>query len=370
MKQGWEIKKLGEVCSINYGTRVVQKKDGGTIFPVYGGGGATFRMDKYNREDCLVVSRFAMSSQCVRYVVGKFFLNDSGLTIETNSPKLKQSFLDKHIIAYNDKIYSLGKGAAQRNLDIKALKEVSINYPSIVEQEKIVAELDCLSGIIEKKKQQLKELDNLAQSIFYEMFGDPVENDKGLDIQTLGDVAVSVNYGTSSPAREGGEFKYLRMNNLTYSGYLDLSDVKSIDANESEREKYSVQRGDILFNRTNSKELVGKTALFTLDEEMIIAGYIIRIRVDKSFVLPLYVVRYMNTPFMKSYFANLCKGAVNQANINSKELKNIPLPIPSLSLQEDFASKIEVIEKQKELIAQSIKEAETLFNSRMDYYFG
>lgn len=260
-------------------------------------------------------------------------------------------------------------GIAQKNMSTKWLENYLIPVPTIAEQEKIVAELDCLSGIIEKKKQQLKEQDNLAQSIFYEMFGDPVENDKGLDIQTLGDVAVSVNYGTSSPAREGGAFKYLRMNNLTYSGYLDLSDVKSIDANESEREKYSVQRGDILFNRTNSKELVGKTALFTLDEEMIIAGYIIRIRVDKSFVLPLYVVRYMNTPFMKSYFANLCKGAVNQANINSKELKNIPLPIPSLSLQEEFASKIESIEKQKELIAQSIKEAETLFNSRMDYYF-
>ena len=74
MTQGWETKKLGDVCEINYGTRVVQKKDGGTIYPVYGGGGATFKMDRYNREDCIVVSRFAMSNQCVRYVRGKFFL--------------------------------------------------------------------------------------------------------------------------------------------------------------------------------------------------------------------------------------------------------------------------------------------------------
>ena len=118
MKQGWEIKKLGEVCNINYGTRVVQKKDGGTIYPVYGGGGATFKMDRYNREDCLIVSRFAMSNQCVRYVRGKFFLNDSGLTIESNESGLSQSFLDKHITALNDTIYSLGKGAAQKNLDI------------------------------------------------------------------------------------------------------------------------------------------------------------------------------------------------------------------------------------------------------------
>ena len=71
---GVKSMKLGEVCDINYGTRVVQKKDGGSIYPVYGGGGATFRMDTYNREDCLVVARFAMSPKCTRIVKGKFFL--------------------------------------------------------------------------------------------------------------------------------------------------------------------------------------------------------------------------------------------------------------------------------------------------------
>ena len=189
MKEGWEVKKLNDVCKVNYGTRVVQKKDGGSTYPVYGGGGATFKMDKYNREDCLIVARFAMSPQCVRFVQGKFFLNDSGLSIESTLPTLKQVFLDKHIIALNDKIYSLGKGAAQKNLDINALKNIDIHFPtSLPEQEKIVAELDCLSGIIEKKKQQLKELDALAQSIFYEMFGDPVENEKGWEVKKLGDI--------------------------------------------------------------------------------------------------------------------------------------------------------------------------------------
>ena len=86
-------------------------------------------------------------------------------------------------------------------------------------------------------------------------------------------------------------------------------------------------------------------------------------------ILPIYVVRYMNTPFMKSYFSELCKGAVNQANINSKELKAVPIPVPSIHSQYEFASKIEAIEKQKVLIKQSIQETETLFNSRMDYYF-
>lgn len=370
MKHGWEIKKLGDVCEINYGTRVVQKIDGGTKFPVYGGGGATFKIDRFNREDCLIVARFAMSSQCVRFVKGKFFLNDSGLTIKSNDSALSQAYLDKHIIALNDKIYSLGKGAAQKNLDIKALKSLNIYYPiNIPEQERIVSELDGINGILEKKREQLKELDALAQSIFYDMFGDPVNNERGWEVKKLGDVATSVNYGTSLPAIEGGEYKYLRMNNITYDGYLDLKDLKYITVPEKELEKCVVRRGDILFNRTNSKELIGKTTMFDLDEEMIVAGYIIRVRVDNEKVLPIYISRYMNTRYIKSYLSNLCKGAVNQANVNSKELRAIPLPLPPLPLQQAFAAKIEAIEKQKELVKRSIAEVETLLASRMQHYF-
>ena len=364
MIQGWEIKKLGEVCSINYGTRVVQKKDGGTIFPVYGGGGATFRMDKYNREDCLVVSRFAMSSQCVRYVVGKFFLNDSGLTIESNSPKLKQSFLDKHIIAYNDKIYSLGKGAAQRNLDIKALKEVSINYPPIAEQEKIVAELDCLSGIIEKKKQQLKELDNLAQSIFYEMFGDPVENDKGWEMKRLGDISqsqIGITYKPENVSDDNGTI-VLRSGNIQESA-LCFNDIVRVNCDIKEH-KY-VQKGDILMcSRNGSHRLVGKVAMIPeLSEKMTYGAFMTIIRSD----FQSYLFAFFKTPAFRSQLTSAQTATINQITV--KMLNEIIVGLPPLSLQQDFASKIESIEKQKELLAQSIKETETLFNSRMDYYF-
>ena len=356
MKQGWEIKKLGEVCSINYGTRVVQKKDGGTIFPVYGGGGATFRMDKYNREDCLVVSRFAMSSQCVRYVVGKFFLNDSGLTIESDSPKLKQSFLDKHIIAYNDKIYSLGKGAAQRNLDIKALKEVSINYPPIAEQEKIVAELDCLSGIIEKKKQQLKELDNLAQSIFYEMFGDPVENDKGWTTSPLHKVSTLIN-GRAYKQNElldSGKYRVLRVGNFFTNGNYYYSDL------ELEDDKYC-DNGDLLFAWSAS------FGAFIWNEDKVIYHYHIWKVLYDNDLLDIQYYRYLlNT--MTAFFMKDVHG-IGMVHLTKAGMEQYVLPLPPLALQQDFASKIESIEKQKELIAKSIKETETLFNSRMDYYF-
>ena len=156
--------------------------------------------------------------------------------------------------------------------------------------------------------------------------------------------------------------------NMTIDGYLDLSDLKYIDIAASDYEKYVVRKGDVLFNRTNSRELVGKTALFNFDEEMIIAGYIIRIRL-KTTANPFYVVRYMNLPEQKKYLRELCRGAIGQANINSKELQAIPIPLPPLALQQQFAEKIQAIEAQKELVKQSIAETQQLLDSRMDYYF-
>ena len=341
MKQGWEIKKLGEVCEINYGTRVVQKKDGGIIYPVYGGGGATFRIDRFNRQDCLIVSRFAMSNQCVRFVKGKFFLNDSGLSLKTKESTILQPYLDKHIIAYNDKIYSLGKGAAQRNLDINAFKSINISYPlSLAEQERIVAELDCLSGVIEKKKQQLKELDALAQSIFYEMFGDPITNEKGWEVAKVIEV-VKMQRGYDLPIKDRvtGKIPVWGANGIV--GYHNVSKIDfGIITGRSGTlgPVYSCNKPFFPLN----------TTLFSIDTH---GNNII-------------YLRFLLNKFDLSRFSS----GTGVPTLNRNSFHNENIINPPLTLQQAFASKIEAIEKQKELIKQSIKEVETLFNSRMDYY--
>ena len=367
MKEGWEIKKLGEVCDIICGQDYKSVKDDNGKYPIYGTGGIMGYASQYRcPANSVIIGRKGNINSPI-YVETEFWNVDTAFGVvpkaDLINPKFFYLFCKDYDFTKHDVSVTI---PSLRRTDIL---KIDVPVPPIAEQEKIVAELDCLSGIIEKKKQQLKEYDALAQSIFYEMFGDPVENEKGLPIKQLGDITNSVNYGTSSPATENGRYAYLRMNNLTYNGYLDLIDLKYIDVPDKDLEKCIVRKGDILFNRTNSKELVGKTALFDLNEKMIIAGYIIRVRVNEHDVLPIYVVRYMNTPYMKSYFRALCKGAVNQANINSKELKAIPIPLPPLALQQAFASKIEAIEKQKELIKKTIEEVETLLNSRMEYYF-
>ena len=368
MGQGVEIKKIKDICdkaSSNIAQNKITELNGD--YPVFGASGFVQNVDFYHR-DTDYIGVVKDGSGVGRVNVYPAYSSLLG-TLQYILPKEGYAL---NYVAYALKSLNLAEyasGAAIPHIYFKDYGEESIPVPHREEQERIVEELDCLSGVIEKKREQLKQLDALAQSIFYQMFGDPITNEKGWEVKKLGEVANSVNYGTSSPATEGGYYTYIRMNNLTYSGYLDLNDVKKIDVSENEMEKCIVRKGDILFNRTNSKDLVGKTALFDLDEEMIIAGYIIRVRVNTDVVLPIYVVRYMNTPFMKTYFRNLCKGAVNQANINSKELKAIPILMPHIELQQEYAEKIEAIEKQKELIKKSISETETLFNARMDYYF-
>ena len=162
---GWICDYLDNVCNVEYGTRVVRKRDGGTIYPVYGGGGATFFMDTYNRQNALVVARFAMSEQCTRLVKGKFFLNDSGLTVSPkNKNFLTQSFLDWQLIALNNKIYSLGKGSAQRNLKVDMFRKLNLNIPSLPEQKQIVEKLDKIFADIDKAKANTeKNLENAKE---------------------------------------------------------------------------------------------------------------------------------------------------------------------------------------------------------------
>lgn len=147
---------------------------------------------------------------------------------------------------------------------------------------------------------------------------------------------------------DGGEYPYIRMNNITYNGKLDLSDLKYIDIEDDELEKYIVRKGDVLFNRTNSLELIGKTCVFDLDEPMIIAGYIIRIRLIDE-VLPIYLSTFLNSDYGKKLLRSMAKGAVNQVNINAQELKSIKVLIPPIELQNEFAGFVKQVDKLKKL---------------------
>lgn len=270
---------------------------------------------------------------------------------------------------FEEKCIQSSNGVAQKNMSTEWLKDFEIPLYPIEKQNKISAILDDISKLISLREQQLAKLDELVKARFIEMFGDPVSNPMGLQQGVIRDVVSDVRYGTSRPAIEGGTYKYLRMGNITYDGHLDLSDVKKIDIPDSEIDKCIVHKGDILFNRTNSKELVGKTCVFNVDEPMVIAGYIIRVRVNKR-VLPIYLSSILNSQYGKRTLADMCKAIIGQANINAQELQSINILIPPLPLQQQFASFVEKVDAIKCTAQQNLATLNLLYKSLMQRYFG
>ena len=259
---------------------------------------------------------------------------------------LNQRYLFFYLLSQREKILADCVGGAQAHISQSYVKNMTIPILAIKEQEQIVGELTKLSNIVSLRQEEIQQLDALIKARFVEMFGDPIQNPKGWEVVTIGDIVTEVRYGTSKPAVEGGKYPYLRMNNLTADGHLDLNDLKYIDIPDDEIEKCVVRKGDVLFNRTNSIELVGKTAVFDLPEDMIIAGYIIRVRLTEK-MLPEVLSQYMNLEALKGILRGMAKGAVNQANINAQELQSIKVYIPEMELQKQFVKMKEQIYKSK-----------------------
>ena len=290
------------------------------------------------------------------------------------------AFHDKHVVELlPEYIYYMfkcknwdegsNKAVMGKTLNKATLSEVEIDICPVVGQREIVNVLDKIMRIMSDRREEIKLLDDLIKSRFIEMFGVYPANPMGWEIGTIRDIVTEVRYGSSRPAVDGGKYPYLRMNNITYGGELDLSDTKRIDIPDNELEKCTVRRGDVLFNRTNSKELVGKTCVYDRDELMVLAGFVIRIRV-KDRILPEFLSAFLNTDFSKQMLFGMCKTAIGQANINAQELQNIGLYLPPVELQRRFVQFKKETDKSKLAIQKSLEKLEILKKALMQKYFG
>ncbi|MCF2445411.1 restriction endonuclease subunit S [Dyadobacter sp. CY345] len=256
-----------------------------------------------------------------------------------------------------------------KHLSVKSINEILIPLPDLQTQKHIASILDKADALRQQNRQLLAYYDALLQSTFIEMFGDPVENPKGWEVVKIRDLITEAKYGTSKPAEESGKFKYMRMNNLTYNGFWDFSSIKYINLENSEIPKYVIRRGDIVFNRTNSKELVGKTAVYNFDEPVAIAGYLIRVRTNEKAV-PEYIWGYLNSRYGKATLRNMCKSIVGMANINAQELQDIDIFLANIARQIEYAKIVQHIESQKQQAKSSLAESEALFQGLLASYFG
>ena len=313
-------------------------------YPIYGSGGIMGYADDYICEaDTVIIGRKGSINNPI-YVEEPFWNVDTAFGLSAKREILMPRYL-YYFCQYFD-FERLNKAVTIPSLTKSDLLKIELKLPTIETQKKIVDRLIKVEQIIQLKKRELQKLDTLVKSRFAEMFGDPIRNPKGWKVVTIGDIVTEVRYGTSKPAVEGGKYPYLRMNNLTADGHLDLNDLKYIDISDDEVEKCVVRKGDVLFNRTNSIDLVGKTAVFDLPDDMVIAGYIIRVRLNEK-ILPEVLSQYMNLEALKDILRSMAKGAVNQANINAQELQSIRIYVPDIELQKQFVEMKDQVDKSK-----------------------
>ncbi len=317
-------------------------------------------MDEFQYEPgCLVFGTGGKAN--VHFTTSRFATSTDCITIRP-SPKTK---IDAGYVFQffkgNMQVLERGfKGAGLKHISKSYLSDIQIQHPEeIGDQKRIAHLLGKVEGLITRRKQHLQQLDDLLKSVFHKMFGDPARNEKGWELTTIGELATEVKYGTSASA-QGGAYKYLRMNNITQEGYWNFDSLKYIDVPEKDFEKYSLRKGDLVFNRTNSKELVGKTAVYNRDESVVIAGYLIRVRFDEH-TNPWFVWGHLNSSYGKTRLFNLCRNIVGMANINAKELQAIPILDPPIELQNQFAAIVENVEGLKSRYQRSLDGLESLY---------
>ena len=315
-----------------------------------------------------VIMSFKLSIGKVKIVNDDIYSNEAIMAfIPKENIPINKNFLYYSLksIKWNEGINKAVKGLT---LNKALISQKEIFLPNLAIQQEIASNLDSIADFLDLRRKQLNYLKELNKSLFTTMFGDIKTNDKNWEIRKLGEV-IQTQYGTSKKATSiVAGFPILRMNNITYSGEMDYRDLKYIELSDNEKEKFLLKKGELLFNRTNSKDLVGKTGLFELDSPMAFAGYLIKMK-PSNLIHSKFLLFFMNSEFMKKLLYNKAKNIVGMANINAKELEDFSIILPPIELQNKFAERIEKIEKLSFEIEEAIKEAENLYNSLISKYF-
>ncbi len=260
-------------------------------------------------------------------------------------------------------IIAMGVGGAQPNISQGLIKDLQVPLPSLPEQRRIAAILDQADALRAKRREALAQLDSLAQSIFVDMFGECRADRIVWPIEIFENIAIETKIGLVRGAEEFGldfAIPYVRMNAIGRNGEFLPDLVLRTNVNDKELEDYRLKPGDLLFNTRNSKELVGKTALFREQGTYVYNNNLMRIRFGGG-IIPEYVAAAFLTPFVQHELEVRKAGTTSVFAIYARELKSLPIPVPPFQHQQAFASRIETLETLKALHRIALAELDSLF---------
>jgi len=296
---------------------------------------------------------------CFVWERGTAILNQHIFKVQIDAARLDRDYFVHAVNSKLEEMISLAHGGVGlRHITKGKLEGIKLPIPQLAEQRRIVARITgCTERIAEIRQLRVSaaaEAKALESAMFRDFVMDGVKHLHWPTV-ALGDITESSKYGTSAKAHdEERGIPVLRMGNIV-NGYLDYSSLKYLDLPKGEQSKYLLQPGDILINRTNSLELVGKAATFdSKNGEWIYASYLVRIRIDRSRALPEYVTAVINSWIGRHYVLQTARRAIGMVNINAKEMAKFPIPLPPLHTQKVFVSRLAEIRVAAEEIRATI----------------
>ena len=387
-KSKWEYKKLGEVGDIITGgtpptkdARNYSSNDYCFVKPsdltderILFLDDSEFHVSSYAYSNSRKLPKGSVLVCCIGSIGKLGILNvDATCNQQINAIIPKSGFDSKYLayclLASKGVMLNIANAPVVPIINKSQFSNIEIKTCPIADQQRIVAELDCLNEMIAVKQEQLKEFDKLAQSIFYDMFGDPVSNEKGWKQCLLKDVSKTITDGDHMPPpKSDSGVPFVTISNVDKdTRQIDFSSTFYVprDYYDNIPESKKPQVGDVLYTVTGS---YGIPILIKEEKEFCFQRHIGLIRPNKD-IEPTFLCMWAGCHSVKNYADRYATG-VAQKTVSLKVLRNFPIIVPHLSLQQQFADKISAIEAQKELVKQSIAETQALLDYTMDKYFG
>lgn len=306
----------------------------------------------------------------------KAVLNQHIFKVVFDKEEVCKNFFVHQVESILERAVSEAHGATMKHLTKPVFDALPFYLPPMEEQRKIAVVLDKVSDLIAKRRQQMEKLDLLIKARFVEMFGDPVVNPYRFPMVKFGSIlTVEPQNGLYKPqsdyVNDGSGIPILRIDGFYNGKVTNFQTLRRLRCSDEEIQRFLLQENDIVINRVNSIEYLGKCGLIQgLIEDTVYESNMMRIHINESKLNAHYIVHLLCSRFIYNQILGRAKKSVNQASINQKDVQGFLVYTPPLKLQNQFADFVEQTEKTKMSIKESLAKLETLKKALMQEYFG
>ena len=369
---GWQNRQLGTLCSIKTGKKDVNEGSQNGAYPFFTCSRDVHASDSYSfdTEAILIAGNGAVGE--TKLYRGKFEAYQRTYVLDGFEEDLDFIFyvLKGSLAEALNKVVS---GSTMPYIRKGDLERFPIPLPPLPEQKKIAHILSTVQRAIEAQERIIQTTTELKKTLMHKLFTEGLRNEpqkqteigpvpESWEVVPLGDVLLIAQYGMSVKGNPEGHYPILRMTNQI-NGQIMANKLQFVEINAPDFQKFKVERGDILFNRTNSLELVGRTAIHDIDGDYVFASYLIRLRTDGTKLNPFFLNLHFNRDETQVLLKSIATRAVSQSNISATRLKGFPVPLPKLPDQAEIVECVAAFDAKIDLHRTKLTALQDLFRT-------